>query len=117
MNKPLAGSSIALLLGLLLVPTSASADDIGKTSYDTYCATCHGATGGGDGVGGASLDPKPANFSDANFWATRDDALVTKGIKEGGAAVGKSPMMIAWGAVLDDAKIAAVVKHLKTFKK
>jgi mono/diheme cytochrome c family protein len=117
MNKPLTGSSIALLLGLLLVPMSASADDVGKTSYDIYCATCHGATGGGDGAAGASLDPKPASFSDAKFWATRDDALVTKAIKEGGAAIGKSPMMIAWGAVLDDAKIAAVVKHLKTFKK
>jgi mono/diheme cytochrome c family protein len=95
----------------------ASADEVGKSTYDMYCATCHGATGGGDGVAGQSLDPKPANFQDAKFWATRDDAHIKKAIKEGGPAVGKSAMMIAWGAVLDDAKIEAVTKHLKTFKK
>ena len=111
------GFSFALLLALLLVPMSASADDVGKSSYDTYCSTCHGATGAGDGVASQSLDPKPANFQDAKFWETRDDAHIKKVIKEGGAAVGKSPLMIAWGAVLDDVTIEAVTKHLKTFKK
>jgi len=117
MNKMPTSLFFSLVVGLLLVPQIASADDAGKSAYDTYCATCHGATGGGDGAGGQALDPKPANFQDAKFWATRDDAVVTKAIKEGGAAVGKSPLMIAWGTVLDDAKIASVVAHLKTFKK
>ncbi len=116
MNKTLIVLSFSLFVGFALVPLNASADDAGKGAYDTYCSTCHGATGGGDGAGGQALDPKPANFQDAKFWATRDDATVTKAIKEGGAAVGKSPLMIAWGTVLDDAKIAAVVAHLKTFK-
>jgi len=117
MNKTLVNGSVALLLGLLLLPAVASADDAGKADYDLYCSTCHGATGGGDGVAGSALDPKPANFQDAKFWETRDDAIIKKAIKEGGTAVGKSAMMIAWGAVLDDTKIDAVAKYIKTFKK
>lgn len=33
--------------------------------YQTLCASCHGASGHGDGPAGKSLDPKPANFHDA----------------------------------------------------
>ncbi|MBS1943588.1 MAG: cytochrome c/FTR1 family iron permease [Bacteroidetes bacterium] len=32
--------------------------------YDAHCASCHGATGGGDGPQAASLDPAPRNFLD-----------------------------------------------------
>jgi caa(3)-type oxidase subunit IV len=34
----------------------------GKEVYDVNCAVCHGATGNGDGIGGAALNPKPRNF-------------------------------------------------------
>lgn len=38
----------------------------GKELYATNCATCHGATGHGDGASGASLNPKPRNFAGAS---------------------------------------------------
>ena len=117
MNTNLLRIAALAAFSLSLLPGLALAGDAGKADYDMYCASCHGATGGGDGVAGQALDPKPANFQTAEFWKTRDDALVTKAIKEGGAAIGKSSMMVAWGAVLDDGKIAAVVKYMKTFKK
>jgi hypothetical protein len=41
---------------------------------------------------------------------------VAKAIKEGGLAVGGSPLMAPFGAMYDDAQIAAIVAHLKTFK-
>jgi len=109
---------VFFVLPLVLVSFSgeAAAAEDGAAIYTTYCVTCHGDTGKGDGVASASLDPKPANFGDPKFWASRDDAAIKKVIKEGGAAVGKSAMMIAWGAVLDDAKVDAVIKHLKSFK-
>ena len=63
------------------------------------------------------MDPKPASFADAAFWtAERTDEHLAKAIKEGGPAVGKSPLMAPWGAVLDDAKVKAVIAHIKTFK-
>lgn len=37
----------------------------GKSLYEKNCATCHGVTGHGDGAGGASLNPKPRNFTGA----------------------------------------------------
>jgi mono/diheme cytochrome c family protein len=90
----------------------------GPELYKTYCSSCHGETGKGDGVAAAALDPKPANFSDAAFWdATRTDDHLKKVIREGGTSVGKSPMMAPWGAVLDtDAKLDAVIAHIKTLK-
>ncbi len=107
-----------LALALLVAP-SAFADDLpGKASYDTYCSTCHGTAGGGDGVAGAALTPKPANFTDPAFWAREDinDEHLTKVIKEGGASVGKSPMMAPWGGVLSDEQVAEVIAYVKTFK-
>lgn len=40
----------------------------GKEVYDVNCATCHGAGGLGDGIGGAALNPKPRNFHQASGW-------------------------------------------------
>jgi caa(3)-type oxidase subunit IV len=41
----------------------------GKEIYALNCAVCHGATGAGDGAGGAALNPKPRNFhGPANSW-------------------------------------------------
>lgn len=85
-------------------------------SYATYCASCHGATGEGDGVVGAALDPKPADFSDPTFWDARDDDQVALAIREGGVAVSRSASMPPWGSVLDEAQAAAMVEYLKAFQ-
>lgn len=39
----------------------------GKEIFVQNCVLCHGATGAGDGPGGQSLDPKPANFLDEHM--------------------------------------------------
>ncbi len=85
--------------------------------YATTCAACHGATGAGDGPAGAALPVKAADFTDPAFWSSRDDATVKKAIKEGGAAIGKSPMMAAFGATMPDADLDALVTYLHTFEK
>jgi caa(3)-type oxidase subunit IV len=85
-------------------------------AYQTVCALCHGATGAGDGPGGAALDPKPASFADAAFWADRTDEQVALAISGGGAAVGKSALMPAWGAMYNEGQVAAMVTFLKTFQ-
>lgn len=87
-----------------------------KGAFATVCSTCHGPAGHGDGPGSAALNPKPANFSDAAFWAGKTDAELIKAIREGGASVGKSALMPAWGGLYDEAKAKALLDYIKTFK-
>ncbi len=107
-----------LLIPLLLsISTSAAGDSFDEaTWYAQTCVACHGAAGKGDGPAAAALTPKPASFADAAFWTARTDDVVKKAIKEGGPAVGKSPIMAPLGAGLTDAQLTAVVAYLKTFK-
>lgn len=86
-------------------------------AYATVCALCHGATGAGDGPGGAALNPKPASFADPAFWADKTDSVLVKAIREGGEAVGKSAAMPMWGSLYDQPKAVAIVAYLKTLRK
>ena len=47
-----------------LVPASYPNRLRATQNYQTYCASCHGASGGGNGVLAQTLDPKPTNFLD-----------------------------------------------------
>ena len=61
--------------------------------FTTRCSPCHGPSGGGDGPASASLSPRPRNFHDPNWQKSVDVEQITKIIRFGGAAVGKSPLM------------------------
>lgn len=85
----------------------------GKVKYDTLCASCHGATGLGDGAAAAALNPKPKNLQ----ATTRSDEELKKIVKLGGPSAGLSPLMVAWGGVLTDPEIDNVVAYIRTLKK
>lgn len=90
----------------------------GEEIYKLYCAACHGATGHGDGLASAALDPKPRNFTDKALMDTITDKAMYTIIKDGGPAVGKSMFMTAWGAVLgDDQKIHDVAAYVRSLAK
>ncbi len=56
----------------------------GREVYQQQCATCHGATGMGDGVGGAALVPKPRNFTLTEGWKNgRKVSQIFKTLREG----------------------------------
>ena len=85
----------------------------GQEVYNLYCATCHGATGLGDGIAAAALDPKPRDLSSAAILETYTDEYLVNVITNGGAAVGKSPMMTAWGGIISPEDIDNVVAHIR----
>jgi mono/diheme cytochrome c family protein len=91
-------------------------DDIPvATTYQIYCARCHGDTGQGDGPDGATLSPKPRDFSDCAVMSKIPDATIIKAITSGGASVGLSRDMPAWGEALSDKKIHALAAYVRTF--
>ena len=51
----------------LCVPTAAHAED-GALLFKTYCSTCHGESGKGDGVAAAALNTKPRDFTAPDLW-------------------------------------------------
>lgn len=83
--------------------------------YQTLCASCHGASGHGDGAAAAALNPKPRNFADKAWASSVDDARIAKVIKEGGPSVGLSATMAPWGSVLSDAELTAMVAKVRSF--
>lgn len=84
-------------------------------TFATTCGVCHGEHGGGDGPAAATLDPHPANFTDPAFWATRDRAHVIHVIHDGGASVGRSPLMPGFGSRFTEEQIEAIADHVLSF--
>jgi mono/diheme cytochrome c family protein len=89
----------------------------GATTYAIFCAACHGATGDADTPIAQALSPRPTRHDDGTYMRTLTDDYLSKVIKEGGAAVGKSPMMAPWGGSLSDEQIRAVVAFIRTLPK
>jgi high-affinity iron transporter len=62
--------SLALLLvqhyPIPLMPTTPPHYERGKVLYAQLCASCHGASGAGDGPASAGLDPPPIDFTDTS---------------------------------------------------
>lgn len=90
----------------------AEADQI----FTTRCAVCHGATGKGDGVGAAALNPKPRDYADAAWQKSVTDDVLAKVILEGGAAIGKSPLMAPSPDLKDKPEVVkALVAKVRAF--
>jgi high-affinity iron transporter len=68
---------------ILLAPDSAPIFANGKVQYAQLCASCHGATGGGDGPASAGLDPAPIDFTDRERADERSVFALYQVIKQG----------------------------------
>jgi len=88
--------------------------EAGKAKYAQLCASCHGATGAGDGPASAPLNPKPAHHNDGNYMNPLSNEHLVKVVTEGGPAVGKSPQMAPWGPVLGEQGVRDVVAFVRT---
>lgn len=57
--------------------------DRGKALYKKNCQFCHGARGDGNGPASGSMYPRPADFTDPNFWKTNNDDKIAGIIRNG----------------------------------
>jgi len=83
--------------------------DPGATLYGTFCASCHGARGLGDGPGHPPMARMPS-FADPAIQA-HSDAEWARVITEG-----RGGFMPAFGDRLSPEGVSAIVAHLRTLR-
>jgi len=84
--KRLAHRANALLISAYPIPVAPkSLPNLahGAALYKAQCASCHGATGGGDGALAATLDPKPIAFSDPERARSRSLMALFQVVSQG----------------------------------
>jgi cytochrome c oxidase cbb3-type subunit III len=106
-------TTCVLVLGTGLFAHAADAEQ-GKKLYGQYCASCHGQSGKGDGAAAAALNPKPRDHTNKEYMSKMSDDELFNVIKNGGASVGKSPLMPPWGASLKEDQIRDVMAYVRT---
>lgn len=93
----------------------------GRVLYDRYCAICHGTTGGGDGFNAynlrAAFNVTPTAFGDSAIFRALHEDTVLAMIRDGGAAVGRSPAMPPWGKTLTPGEIVDVWQYIRSLSR
>ena len=108
--KKLIASSMALFVAGAVSLHAAEA----KENWDKNCTKCHGADGKGKTKMGEKMGAK--DYTDAKVQEGLKDDAMTKAIKEG-IKDGETTKMKAFGDVLSDDEIKALIKHIRDFKK
>ena len=114
---------VVLAAASILTVGSASAQedgDLGKVTYDRWCAGCHGVDGTGDGPGAGYMLPRPRDFTQAQYnirttatgdLPTDEDilAIIDRGMP--------GTTMPGWEDLLSSGEREALVQYLKTFSR
>ena len=88
--------------------------DPGEALYARHCASCHGASGRGDGWNAPNLPVPPVAHADATLMARRADDTLYDGIFAGAWVLDGSPRMPAFGEILSPAEIRELVAYIRT---
>ena len=90
-SQPTPTSNVTASPSANLAPQSPA--DEARSIVTSRCVMCHGSDGNGAGPSGATLNPKPRDFTNKEWQKATSDAQLKLAIVKGGAAVGKSPLM------------------------
>jgi mono/diheme cytochrome c family protein len=90
------------------VPSNANTIALGQKLFAANCQTCHGASGKGDGPGGAALEKKPADLGACIKSNNETDGSLFWKISEG-----RSPM-VSWKGALSETQRWELVNYIKT---
>jgi mono/diheme cytochrome c family protein len=88
--------------GTVVVPVDKTSPDNGKQMYASYCASCHGAYGKGDGPVGLALKQPPADLTmlsrnnGGKFPSTHVIAVLQFGSKASAHGTAEMPV---WGPI------------------
>ena len=100
MSRQVQRSAILLLplvvVSLLCLAVDAIAQgnlEAGKQLYQQRCSPCHGPDGKANTPTAQALNPKPRDHTDGAYMNQLSNEHLSKVIKQGGTAVGKSPIM------------------------
>ena len=85
----------------------------GEQLYRQRCASCHGTMGQGDGPNATYLDRPPARHADGRAMRVRTNDRLFDAIYAGGAIMGGSARMPAFGETLSAEDIRLLVKHIR----
>ena len=105
---------IGSLVGVLCIAVVAGAlateppQGDAAAEYAGKCAMCHGKTGAGDGMAAAAMNPKPTNFTSAEYQESRTDEQIAEAIKTGKGS------MPAYGEKLSDEAIEGLVAYIRS---
>jgi mono/diheme cytochrome c family protein len=84
-----------------------------QSNYRSECATCHGATGKGDGWTAWLFRLRMQDMTDPAQMRTLTDDYIFQIIKQGGASLGK-PGMPSWGQEFTDQEIRDLVVYIRS---
>ena len=94
------------------LPRTRETVDRGAAVYEKSCASCHGASGAGDGAAGQNLSPPPANLAWlAQMPMVQWDPFMYWTVAEGGAQFGSA--MPAFKDALSKDDIWAVIAYIQ----
>jgi mono/diheme cytochrome c family protein len=76
---------MVLPAAVLLWSTAVSGKDDGqgRKIYNEKCQFCHGIKGDGKGPAAASMNPRPDDFNDPQFWKRNDEKKISETIEKG----------------------------------
>ena len=100
----------------VLGPAAGSARPVegtGAELYARYCASCHGASGNGDGFNAEFLPVPPTRHADSSAMSLRPDDTLFDGIHAGGYILGRSHRMPAFGRMFSTRQIRSLVAHIR----